>query len=121
VILVDTSVWIEHLRVRHERLATALEDGEVAMHPFVIGELACGHLPNRAELLRLWSRLPVTPIATTAEALDFIERRRLMALGLGYVDVHLLVSVALDPGTKLWTGDKALSAVASRLGFGYHG
>jgi predicted nucleic acid-binding protein len=119
VILVDTSVWIRHLRAHDARLAASLHAGGVAMHPFVMGELACGHLFNRGELLAMWSRLPAAPVATTTEALHFIEAKRLMGLGLGYIDVHLLASAAIA-GVKIWTTDRAMSAAAARIGIAYN-
>ena len=115
-ILVDTSVWVDHLRRRDAYLATVLRAEEVLMHPFVVGELACGHLRNRAELLSLWARMPAAPMATDGEALEFIERHELMGRGLGYIDVHLLASAALANGATLWTNDRRLAAVAARLG-----
>jgi predicted nucleic acid-binding protein len=115
VILVDTSVWADHLRTGVPALAAALERGSVLMHPFVRGELACGNLKNRREVLRLLGDLPEAPIATNVEALDFIERRALMGRGLGYIDVHLLASVMLAGSARLWTRDKRLAAVAGSL------
>jgi predicted nucleic acid-binding protein len=116
VILTDTSVWVEHLRRGSTRLATLLQHGEVLTHPFIVGELACGSLKNRRELLRLLGDLPMAPMATDSEALAFIERHALMGRGIGYVDVHLLASAALSVGARLWTGDKRLALVASVLG-----
>ncbi len=115
MILVDTSVWIDHLRLGESALATALEGGQVMMHPFVLGELACGNLKNRDEVLRLLGDLPAAPTATDPEALDFIERRALMGRGIGYIDVHLLASAALDGVARLWTRDHRLSAAAAEL------
>lgn len=115
MILVDTSVWIDHLRSGEPPLATALEGGRVMMHPFVLGELACGNLQNRREVLRLLNALPAAPTATDPEALDFIERRALMGRGLGYVDVHLLASTALAGDARMWTRDSRLDAVAAEL------
>jgi predicted nucleic acid-binding protein len=111
VILVDTSVWIDHLRKPEPRLIAALEAGQALTHPFV-GELACGNLKNRVELLSLLLDLPRAPVATEAEALDFIDRRELMGRGIGYLDVHLLASAALAGTARLWTRDKRLAAVA---------
>lgn len=115
MILVDTSVWIDHLRSGEPALATALEGGRVMMHPFVLGELACGNLQNRREVLRLLNALPAAPTATDPEALDFIERRALMGRGLGYVDVHLLASTALAADARMWTRNRRLAAVAAEL------
>ncbi len=115
MILVDTSVWIDHLRSGEPALATALEGGRVLMHPFVLGELACGNLENRSEVLRLLGDLPAAPTATDPEALGLIERRALMGRGVGYIDVHLLTSAALAGVGRLWTRDRRLAAVAAEL------
>ena len=115
MILVDTSVWIDHLRSGEPALATALEGGQVLMHPFVLGELACGNLKNRGEVLRLLGALPAAPIATDPEVLGLIERRALMGRGIGYIDVHLLASAALADLGRLWTRDRRLAAVAAEL------
>jgi len=117
VILVDTSVWVDHLRTGDEALKELLHAGEAACHPFVLGELACGPLRGRARFLALLSALPSLPKAEDAEVLDFIDRRRLAGRGLGWVDVHLLASCMLA-GIRLWTRDKKLADVASRLGVG---
>ncbi|MBI2753130.1 MAG: type II toxin-antitoxin system VapC family toxin [Betaproteobacteria bacterium] len=119
MILVDTSVWVDHLRDGAPALAAALERGSVLMHPFVLGELACGNLKNRGEVLRLLGELPAAPMATDPEALDYIERRGLMGRGIGYLDVHLLASVALAGTARLWTRDKRLAAVAADLKLAY--
>lgn len=115
MILVDTSVWVEHLRHGSVELAALLENGDVATHPFVIGELACGTLRNRDEVLRLLERLPMLPVAEHAEALSFIESQRLMGRGLGWVDVHLLASATLARA-RLLTRDRRLAARAAALG-----
>ena len=115
MILVDTSVWVEHLRSGDATLAAELEAGRVLMHPFVIGELACGSLKNRREVLDLLSRLPPAPAATHSETLDFIERRSLMGRGIGLVDVHLLASAFLAAPARLWTRDRRLATVATDL------
>jgi len=119
MILVDTSVWVDHLRDGTPALAAALEQGRVLTHPFILGELACGNLKNRGEVLQLLEELPAAPMATDPEALDFIERRALMGRGIGYVDVHLLASVALAGTAQLWTRDKRLAAVAADLELAY--
>ncbi len=119
MILVDTSVWVEHLRAGTPALAAALEQGAVSMHPFVLGELACGNLKNRGEVLRLLGELPGAPIATDLEALNLIERRALAGRGIGYIDVHLLASVALAGTARLWTRDRRLAAVAADLKLAY--
>jgi predicted nucleic acid-binding protein len=116
MILVDTSIWIDHLRQSDPGLVAALEGMQVLVHPFVVGELACGNLKNRAEILRLLRALPQAPIATDDEALTFIDGRGLIGRGIGYIDVHLLASVALYGAATLWTRDKRLAAVAGELG-----
>jgi len=115
VILADTSVWIDHLRAGVPALSDALEQGRVLVHPFVVGELACGKLRNRREVLELLGNLPFAPAATDAEAMEFIERRALMGRGIGYIDVHLLAAVALAGTARLWTRDRRLYAVAAEL------
>ena len=115
MILVDTSVWIDHLRSGELSLAAALEAGRVMMHPFVLGELACGNLANRSEVLELLGNLPAAPTATDPEAVNFIERRSLMGRGVGYIDVHLLASIALSGDGRLWTRDRRLAAAATDL------
>ncbi|MGI9120377.1 MAG: type II toxin-antitoxin system VapC family toxin [Acidimicrobiales bacterium] len=115
MILVDTSIWVDHLRNGHARLAQLLGDGTVLGHPWVVGELALGHLSPRHEVLRLLSSLPGATVATPAEVLTFIERHELHGLGIGYVDAQLLASTRLTPGAKLWTRDKRLATASSRL------
>jgi predicted nucleic acid-binding protein len=115
VILVDTSVWVDHLRRGDSVLAAALDAGQVLMHPFVLGELACGNLKRRSEVLSLMRDLPQAPTASEEEAHGFIDRRKLMGRGIGYIDVHLLASVALTGTGRLWTRDKRLLAVAGEL------
>jgi predicted nucleic acid-binding protein len=115
VILVDTSVWIDHLRSGESSLVAALEGGRVMMHPFVLGELACGNLANRNEVLELLGDLPAAPTATDPEALGFIERRALMGRGIGYIDVHLLASTVLSGDARLWTRDRRLAVAATEL------
>jgi predicted nucleic acid-binding protein len=115
MLLVDTSVWSDHLR-RHDRaMAELLEAGEVLAHPFVIGELACGVFPRRAETLALLMSLPMVPVLGQTEVLGFIERHALAGTGIGFVDIHLLASV-LVAGTRLWTRDRRLAGAAARLG-----
>lgn len=119
MILVDTSVWVEHLRKGLPGLITALEQETVLTHPFVVGELACGNLKNRREVLRLLGDLPCAPVATDPEVLAFIEQRALMGRGIGYIDAHLLASVTLDGAAQLWTRDKRLATVAVDLRLNY--
>lgn len=115
MILVDTSVWIDHLCVGDAELVTLLNNSRVLMHPFVLGELACGNLRNRTEVLALLKDLPRLAIATDDEVLFFIERHTLMGRGIGYVDAHLLAAVILSGVARLWTRDKRLQAVALSL------
>jgi predicted nucleic acid-binding protein len=113
--LVDTSVWVDHLRRGNRRLATLLENAEVECHPFVIGELACGGLSRRTEILPLLAALPQLPVADHDEVLHFVEAHGIAGCGIGWVDAHLLCSVLLSGG-RLWTLDRRLAAVARRLG-----
>lgn len=115
MILADTSVWIDHFRALDGGLSASLNAARVAIHPFVVGEIACGTLRRRGEVLGLLRRLPVLPVVTDPEALEFIERRSLMGRGIGYVDVHLLASAALHGSTRVWTRDKRLAPVAAEL------
>lgn len=115
MILVDTSVWVDHLRRGNAALAAALDANVVAIHPFVIGELACGLLKSRESLLGLLRSLAQLPIATDEEVLAFLDRHRLMGRGLGYIDVHLLAAAALHGDTRLWTRDKRLERVAVEM------
>ena len=119
MILVDTSVWIDHLRAGEPALAERLNRGDVLIHPFVIGELSCGNLHNRREALTLLKNLPSSPRASDEEALFLIEQHALMGRGLGYIDSHLLASVLLGDGLQLWTRDKRLAAVAAEMELSY--
>ena len=116
MILVDTSVWIDHLRYGDSTLANLLNTGRVLAHPFVIGELALGNLQQRDVILNTLNDMPRAKIATDEEVLGFINQNKLYGLGIGYIDAHLLTSVRLTPGTLLWTQDKRLCAAANRLG-----
>lgn len=114
--MVDTSVWVDHLRSGDAQLADLLERAQVVMHPFVVGEMACGSLGDRSSILELLQDLPSARVAESEEVLAFIEHRALHGKGIGYVDVHLLASVALTEGTTLWTRDKRLLTAAQALG-----
>lgn len=116
MILVDSSVWIDHLRRPDARLAAQLGANVVMVHPFVIGELACGTLPNRSILLDQLARLPRAPVASHGEVMGLVERRELAGRGIGWIDVHLLASAMLAGHAQLWTRDKRLQAVAVELG-----
>lgn len=119
MVLADTSVWVTHLRRGSPRLSGLLSDGAVAVHPFVIGELACGNIGNRAEILSLLGSLPAASVAEHGEIMGFIENRRLMGKGLAYIDAHLLASSMLS-GARLWTEDKPLARAASAMGIAFH-
>ncbi len=116
MILVDTSVWIDHLQGSDSRLVQALQDGQVLAHPWVTGELALGHLSGRSEILGLMAQLPQATVATDVEVLTLVDSHRLFGLGVGYVDVHLLAATLLTQGARLWTRDKRLAAIARREG-----
>jgi len=120
VILADTSVWIDHFRRGEPQLVAALEQGMVLVHPFIVGELACGNLRHRSEILPLMDSLPAAPRATDEEARSLIEARRLMGRGIGYVDGHLLAAVVLAGHGRLWTRDRRLARVAGDLGVGFN-
>ncbi len=116
MILVDTSVWIDHFRHGDSCLMSLLNGGLVITHPFVIGELALGSLKQRDVILDALNNLSCAKIATDGEVLSFISQSKLYGLGVGYVDAHLLASVRLMPGVRLWTRDKRLRAAASEFG-----
>ncbi len=119
MILVDTSVWIEHLRAGSRALAHMLDADQALVHPFVIGELACGNLARRQEILAMLQDLPAIPAAEDSEVLYFIGRNGLMGRGIGYIDMHLLAATALAPPARLWTRDKRLRAAADGLGLAH--
>lgn len=112
--LVDTSVWIEHFQKGHPCLTSLLESGAVACHTFIIGELACGVIRNKKEILSLLGVLPQAEVVELEEVLFFIEENRLEGLGLGFVDVSLLASTIVS-NYRIWTLDKHLRAVANRF------
>jgi predicted nucleic acid-binding protein len=116
VILVDTSVWVEHLRAGEPKLVNLLEQGRVMIHPFVIGELSLGNLAHREVVLGSLADLPVVTIASDDEVLRFIAANRLHGLGIGYVDAHLLASARLTPGLTQWTRDRRLEATGRGMG-----
>lgn len=116
--LVDTSIWIDHLRAGNDGLVSMLQDNQVCIHPWVVGELACGNLTNRSEVLALLGALPPLTPASADEVLHFIEKRRLMGRGIGYVDVHLLAAAVIH-GVDFWTRDKRLLDMAMELGVAY--
>jgi predicted nucleic acid-binding protein len=114
VILVDTSVWVDHLRKGDRALERLLGAGEVLCHPFVVGELAMGSLKDRG-VLGAMQNLPKPLFARDDEVLRFIGQRKIFGLGIGYIDAHLLTSVQITPAAKLWTRDKRLHAVATEM------
>ena len=114
MVLVDTSVWVSHLRDGNVELANLLNDGRVLCHPLIVGELACGNLKDRAVILSFLQLLPMSIEAEHDEVLSFIENNRLMGKGMGYVDVHLITSAVLA-GVPVWTLDKKLAQAADGL------
>jgi predicted nucleic acid-binding protein len=116
VILVDTTVWIDHFRGGDPLLVELLDRGEALGHPWVTGELALGHMRARAEILRLLGQLPQATVATAPELLSFIEGHELFGLGIGYVDAQLLAATLLTDDAQLWTRDRRLREAAERLG-----
>jgi predicted nucleic acid-binding protein len=118
LVIVDTSLWISHLRAADAGLAEVLEAGEAMCHPFVIGELACGNLNNRAAIIALLQVLPSAPVAQHEEVLAFIDAHGLMGKGLGFIDIHLLASALLS-GVPLWTRDMRLAKAAAEMHCAY--
>jgi len=114
MVLVDTSIWISHLRDGSSYLEVLLNSGDVLCHPFIIGELACGTLKNRNELFSLFKSLPIAKIVEHDEVLKFIEKRNLMGMGLGYIDIHLLASAILSD-SPIWSLDKKLNKIANAM------
>lgn len=116
MILVDSSVWVDHLRKGDAALSRLLQNGQVLAHPFVTGELALGNLKKREIILSDLQALPQAVMAHDEEVLRFIDQHTLYGLGIGYIDAHLLTSVQLTADGSLWTRDKRLHAAAERLG-----
>jgi predicted nucleic acid-binding protein len=114
-VLVDTSVWVDHLRKGETLLQDLLSTGQVATHPCIIGELACGNLTNHTEVLKLLSELPLAAIASNDEVMHLIEKHDLGGKGIGWIDAHLLASALLDH-IPLWTRDRRLAVIARTLG-----
>ncbi len=119
MILADTSAWISHLRYGNDYLEGLLNKGTVSCHPFIIGELACGSIRNRNEILSLLQSLPMTRIVEHDEVLKFIENRKLVSKGLGYVDIHLLASAILSD-SLMWSLDKKLNKTAEGLNIDFN-
>jgi predicted nucleic acid-binding protein len=118
MVLVDTSVWVSHLRDGNVGLENLLNDGAVLCHPFIVGELVCGNLKNRHEILAYLQSLPMTILAEDGEVLKFIENHQLMGKGLGYIDVHLIAAAVLTD-VPLWTFDKTLDKITKKIGINY--
>jgi predicted nucleic acid-binding protein len=118
VILADTSVWVNHFRQEDPRLSQALQDGHVLMHPFVIGEIACGNLRSRTKVLNYLERLPSSVAADHEEVLRFLGQHTLFGTGISWIDVHLLASARLS-NCRLWTLDRRLLTAATTLRLGY--
>ena len=114
MLLVDTSVWVSHLSHGNSRLQKLLQASRVACHPFIVGELACGNIGNRTEIISLVQALPMLDVVEHEELLLFIEYNQMMGKGLGFVDVHLLAAAMLA-SIPLWTQDKKLKQACSRL------
>ncbi len=118
MLLVDTSVWIDHFRKSNEQLEEVLNNGDIMCHPFIIGELACGNIKNRKEILSLMKELPMSYKASHDEIFELIERRKLMGRGLGFIDMHLIASAFLS-NVCLWSFDKNLNKIAIELKIAY--
>ena len=118
VLLVDTSVWVDHFHRKNAHLEALLNEAVIAVHPFTIAELSLGRLKNRREILSLLHAMPEATTVDQAELLHFIEHRHLSSSGIGFVDAHLLASIELMRGL-LWTTDKTLRVAADRLDLSY--
>lgn len=118
MIIVDTSVWADHLHKGDRAMQLILEAGEVLMHPFVLGEIALGHLKPRNRILSDLASVPMAHVASQIEIMEFIKTNHLFGTGVGFIDVHLLTSARLS-GVRLWTRDKRLNLQAKRLGVAY--
>ncbi len=118
MVLVDTSIWIRHFREGCKGLSDLLNESDVACHPFIVGELACGYLKNRKEILSLIRALPMLPLVDSEEYFDFVDVHRLFGKGLGFADIHILASARLT-SNWLWTFDNALATIAARFKMAY--
>jgi len=118
MILVDTSVWANHLRSPEPRLDALLANYGVILHPFVLGELACGNLPKRSETIAYLEELPIAMVASELEVRHLLESRRLWGTGLGWIDMHLLASALIEE-SNLWTADRAMAGAAKQLGIAF--
>ena len=115
MVLTDTSVWIDHLRINDPQLFALLDRREIVIHPMVIGELACGNLPNRYDVLEQLQGLPQVTVATDDEVLFFIEHHQLMGTGISYIDAHLLTASVLHGATQIWTRDRRMMTISDEL------
>ena len=118
MVLVDTSIWVSHLRDGDSQLEELLNNGDVICHPFIIGELACGNLKNRTEIISLLKSLPTALLVDFEEFLFFVDQNGIYGRGIGFVDVHLLASAQIS-GATLWTADKRLKSAAGQLGLAF--
>jgi predicted nucleic acid-binding protein len=119
MILVDTSIWIDHLDKANPIMQELLKEQRILMHPFVLGEIAMGSLRKREFVLSVLSAFESAPLAREDEVLSFVRAYRLFGKGIGYIDAHILTSAKLAPGTQLWTRDKRLQALAAALSIDY--
>lgn len=119
MILVDTSIWVDHLRKGDLGMQRLLDQANVLCHPWIVGELAMGELHPREAILRMLRQFPIATIADHEEVLHFVSYNKLYAVGIGYIDAHLLASVRLTPGATLWTRDQRLAKVAESLNFAF--
>jgi len=115
MILVDTSVWIDHIDHSEPIMVDLLLHDRVRIHPYVVGEISLGSLRDRSTVLRALNDLPRVPVATPDEVFYLIEQQRLFRRGIGYVDASLLASAKLQPGVTIWTRDKRLKKIADEL------
>lgn len=119
MILADSSVWIHHLRDKDELLVWLLDKKKLLIHPFVIGEIACGGVSDRRETLSMLSDISSALVASDSEVLHFIEQHQIMGRGIGYIDAHLLTAVSFTPSALLWTRDKRLEEAAKAMNLAY--
>ena len=119
MILVDTSIWVDHLRTGSRTLARLLQGGAVLAHPWVTGELALGNLSRRSEVIALLQGLSQATVASDNEVLSLIDQEGLSGAGIGYVDAQLIAATRLTPDASLWTAERRLALAAARLGVGF--
>ena len=119
MILVDTSIWVDHLRLGDDVLMALLNSGSVLGHPWIVGEVALGNLAHRDDIIGLLQGLPQAAVASDSEIITLIQKECLFGTGIGYVDTQLLAATRLTSDARLWTRDKRLSAVTDRLKVGF--